>query len=363
MTKCHRAVVAAIVLALAVGAAACGGGGGEEPTEVVLLTHDSFVISDDVKRAFEQESGLTLRILQSGDAGEALTKALLTAGNPQGDVLFGVDNNLLSRALEGDLFEAYESPALDKVDQRYVLDREHRVTPIDHGEVCLNYDKVWFAERGIAPPRSLDDLTDPRYEGLLVAENPATSTPGLAFLLATIVRYGEAQQPSSQAPRWLDWRDYWRDLRENDVLVVDGWEEAYTVRFSGAAGSKGTRPIVVSYASSPPAEVIFRTPRPSEAPTAVVEDSCFRQIEFAGVLRGARNKEGARKLVDFMLSKRFQEDVPLSMFVFPVTRDAELPSDFERFAVVPESPLDLPPEEIEANRDRWVKEWTDIVVR
>lgn len=350
MTVCYKAMLGSLVAALAVGAAGCGGGGAE-PSEVVLVTHDSFVISDDVKQAFEQESGLTLRILQSGDAGEALTKALLTAGNPQGDVLFGVDNNLLSRALEGDLFEAYESPALENVDPEQVLDQEHRVTPIDHGEVCLNYDKAWFAQRGIEPPQLLDILTEPRYEGLLVVENPATSTPGLAFMLATIARFGEG-----------GWQNYWRKLRENDALVVDGWEEAYNVRFSGSAG-KGDRPIVVSYASSPPAEVIFRTPRPSEAPTAVIEDSCFRQIEFAGILRGARNADGARKLVDFLLSKRFQEDVPLSMFVFPVNREAALPPEFEQYAVVPQVPLELSPEEIEANRDRWVKEWTDLVIR
>jgi len=173
----------------------------------------------------------------------------------------------------------------------------------------------------------------------------------LAFLLATIARFGEG-----------GWQNYWRKLRENDVLVVEGWEEAYNVRFSGSAG-QGDRPIVVSYASSPPAEVIFSTPRPSEAPTAVIEDSCFRQIEFAGILRGARNADGARKLVDFMLSKRFQEDVPLSMFVFPVNREAKLPPEFERFALVPEAPLELAPEEIEANRDFWVREWTGIVIR
>ncbi len=349
MTPWHNALVATVVSALALGAAGCGGGG--TPTSVVLVTHDSFVVSNSVKKAFERESGLKLRILQSGDAGEALTKALLTAGNPQGDVLFGVDNNLLSRALDGDLFEPYESPALADLDPQYVLDPEHRVTPVDHGEVCLNYDKAWFAERGLTPPASLEDLTDPRYKGVLVVENPATSTPGLAFLLATIARYGKS-----------GWQDYWRKLRQNGVLVVDGWEDAYNVRFSGSAG-KGNRPVVVSYASSPPAEVIFRTPRPAEAPTAVVESSCFRQIEFAGVLRGARNEDGARKLIDFMLSKRFQEDVPLSMFVFPVVRDAALPPEFERFAVVPSSPLELPPAEIEANRDRWVGEWTDLVIR
>jgi thiamine transport system substrate-binding protein len=317
----------------------------------VLVTHDAFAISPDVKKAFENESGLKLRILKAGDAGEVVTRALLTAGNPEGDVLFGVDNNLLTRALDGDVFEEYESPELGSVDQSLVLDPEHRVTPVDRGDVCLNVDKTWFAEHGVSPPTNLDQLTLPSYHKLLVVENPATSTPGLAFMLATIAKYGDG------------WQDYWRRLRANGVLVVDGWEQAYYTSFSGAAGSHGKRPIVVSYASSPPAEVIFRKPKPKEAPTGVVDTSCFRQIEFAGVLRGAKNEDGARKLIDFMLSKGFQEDIPLQMFVFPARADASVPPEFREYAVVPAHPLELPPEEIEAHREQWVDEWTNTVVR
>ncbi len=345
----RRAAACTLVAAALLAATGCGGDDG--PSEVVLVTHDSFAISPDVKKAFEQESGLRLRILKAGDAGEVLTRALLTAGDPEGDVLYGVDNNLLSRALLGDVLEPYDSPELAKVDPALVLDPEHRALPIDRGDVCLNYDKGWYASRGIAPPKTLSDLTLPRYHDQLVVENPATSTPGLAFMLATIAEFGE------------DWKEYWRALRANGVLVVDGWEAAYYSRFSGAAGSKGDRPLVVSYASSPPAEVIFAKPRPGTAPTGVIEASCFRQVEFAGVLRGARNEDGARKLVDFLLSKRFQEDVPLQMFVFPARKDAELPPEFERFAIVPARPLELSPDEIEQNRESWVDTWTDTVVR
>jgi thiamine transport system substrate-binding protein len=344
-----RSVAALVAVLLAV-LAGCGASE-ETPTEVVLVTHDSFAISKPVRRAFERETGLKLRILQSGDAGEALNKALLTAGDPQGDALFGVDNTLLSRALEEGLFEPYESPELAHVPRDYVLDREHRVTPVDHGEVCLNYDKGWFREHGVRPPKSFEDLADLRYQNLLVVENPATSSPGLAFLLATVAHFG-----------FDGWQDYWRQLKANGVLVVDGWEEAYTVRFSGSSG-KGERPIVVSYASSPPAEVFYAGRKLAEAPTAVVESTCFRQIELAGVLRGARNEEGARKLIDFMLSPAFQRDVPLSMFVFPVREGVALPPVFEKYAVVPQSPLELPPNVIGANRDAWIREWTDIVLR
>lgn len=338
--------------AAAVAALAGCGGGEEAPREVVLVTHDSFAISKPVRRAFERGTGLKLRILETGDAGESLNRALLTAGNPQGDVFFGLDNNLLSRALADDLFEPYESPELEHVDPAYVLDEEHRVTPVDHGEVCLNVDRGWFESRGLAPPGGFDDLVEPRYRGLLVVENPATSSPGLAFLLATVARYGED-----------GWQAYWRRLRASDVLVVDGWEEAYTAWFSGSAGGKGNRPVVVSYASSPPAEVIFAGKPLTEAPTAVVESTCFRQVELAGILRGARNGEGARKLIDFMLSPAFQRDVPLSMFVFPVREGVPLPPAFAKWAVVPDRPLELPLGEIGRNRDRWIREWTAVVLR
>ncbi len=341
---------AATLLAAALAAAGCGGDG-EAPTEVVLVTHDSFAISKPVKAAFEKESGLTLRILQGGDANEMLNRALLTAGDPQGDVIFGIDDSVLSRALDGDLLEAYSSDELADVDPEFDEADDH-VTPIDHGEVCLNVDRQWFASRGIAPPRTLADLTEPRYRNLLVVENPATSSPGLSFLLATVDRFGEGR-----------WERYWEALRANGVLAVDGWEEAYTQQFSGAAGSPGKRPIVVSYATSPAAEVIFSSKPLDEGPTAAVEDGCYRQVEYAGILRGARNEDGARRLIDFMLSERFQADVPGSMFVYPVRAGVPLPEAFVEHAIVPREPLQLPADDVDANRDRWVARWTEIVVR
>jgi thiamine transport system substrate-binding protein len=261
----YRASLCTISVVLALVAGGCGGSD-ETPTEVVLVTHDSFAISAPVKKAFQDESGLTLRILKAGDAGEIVTRALLTAGNPEGDVLFGVDNNLLARALEGDVFEPYEPEELKNVDPELVLDPDHRATPIDRGDVCINYDRSWFAERGIRPPSNLAELTLPRHRGQLVVQNPATSTPGLAFMLATIAAFPDT------------WQGYWRKLRENDVLVVDGWENAYYARFSGSAGGKGDRPIVVSYASSPPrsssaTHVRPRRPRASSSRAASARSS------------------------------------------------------------------------------------------
>ena len=348
----HRALAALVLsVSLAIVATGCGGTGGGGGKDVVLVTHDSFAITKQVKAAFERETGYRLRILQGGDAGEALNRALLTKGNPQGDAIFGVDNNLLSRAVGAGLLEPYAPKGLDQVDARYELDRTHELTPIDHADVCLNVDRRWLATHGVPTPTTLEDLTKPTYRKLLVVENPATSTPGLAFMLATIARFGES-----------GWQAYWRRLRENGVLVVDGWEEAYTARFSGAAGSKGTRPIVVSYATSPPAEVIYAKKPPATAPTASVAASCFRQVELAGVLKGARNADGARALIDFMLGARFQAALPESMFVLPVRDGTPLPDAFRRYAVSPAHPLELPAAEIGRNRDHWIDEWARVTL-
>jgi thiamine transport system substrate-binding protein len=322
-----------------------------KPT-ITLMTHDSFNASKRVLRQFTNDTGVSVKILRSGDAGAAVNQAVLTKGNPLGDVFFGVDNTLLSRALDEGIFIRYESPELSSVPKGLQLDSKHRVTPVDTGDVCVNYDKKYFADNGLPVPQTLEDLAKPEYKGLLVVENPATSSPGLAFLLATVARFGDNGS-----------RGYWEQLRGNDVKVVDGWEQAYSTEFSGSAG-KGNYPLVVSYASSPPAEVVNTDGgKATEAPTGVMLDTCFRQIEFAGVLKGTEHAKEAKQFVDFLLSRRFQEDMPLQMFVFPVREGTELPTEFTKFAEIPRKPLVLPVREIARNRETWINEWTDTVLR
>jgi thiamine transport system substrate-binding protein len=355
----HRTTTAAVLTAAALLVVACGET--DEPTDAVdgpadqagtsltLVTHDSFDVSEDVLDAFTEETGIEVTIAPAGDAGSTVNQAILTKDDPLGDVLFGVDNTFLSRALDEDLFVPYESPLLAQVPDELVLDPEHRVTPIDVGDVCLNHDVAWFEDHDVAVPTDLAELTDPDYAGLLTVMNPATSSPGLAFLLATVERFGED-----------GYLDFWADLRDNDVLVTDGWSEAYYSEFSA---HDGDRPLVVSYASSPPAEVLFAEEELDEAPTGVIEASCFRQIEFAGILRGTEHEEAAQQLLDFLLDVPFQEDLPLTMFVFPVNEDAELPEVFVEHAVVPADPLQLAPDTIGAGRDGWIEDWTATVLR
>jgi thiamine transport system substrate-binding protein len=340
----------ALATALA-GAPAHAAPAARDDVTLTLVTHDSFAISKSVLRAFTRETGIKVRVLPAGDAGAALNQAILTKDAPLGDLLFGVDNTFLSRALDEKVLERYRSPELARVPSAFRMDATHHVTPIDHGAVCINDDKAWFAERGVPVPRTLDDLTKPAYKGRLVVENPATSSPGLAFLLTTVDHYGED-----------GWRAYWERLRANDVKVVNGWEQAYNGEFSAGEGG-GDRPLVVSYASSPAAAVYFSDPRPKVAPIGTMLDTCFDQTEFVGILRGTEHPRAARRLVDFMLSRRFQEDVPLQMFVFPVRDDARLPAVFTRFADAPTDPATLPPSVIGAHREQWIDEWTDTVLR
>ncbi len=323
------------------------------PAELVVMTHDSFAISEELVAQFETEHNAKLTFLPSGDTGSALNRAILTKESPTADVFYGVDNTFLSRALEEDLFEAYESPALAEIDAAFKLDASSRALPVDFGDVCINYDKAYFAEKGLAVPASLDDLLKPEYKGLLAVENPATSSPGLSFLLATVAQYGPE-----------GFTEYWAALRENGVVVVNDWETAYYSNFSGSSG-RGPQPMVVSYASSPAAEVIFAEQPLNDAPTAsiVAPGTCFRQIEFVGILKGAQQRGLAEAFVDFMLSTTFQEDVPMQMFVYPVNGQAQLPEAFRQYAQTAERPASLDPAEVAANRERWIQAWDETVLR
>ena len=324
-----------------------------EPVSLVLASHDSFNISEAVLGEFEAAHDADVVYLALGDAGETLNKLILSKDAPLADVVFGVDNTFLSRALDNDLFIPHESPLLGNIADELELDPEYGLLPVDLGYINLNADKAWFAERDLPLPERLEDLIKPEYAGLLVVQNPATSSPGLAFLLATVSYFGE--------PEWLQ---FWSGLLANDVLVTGGWSEAYFDHFTVGSGGAGSRPLVVSYSTSPPADVLYASDGRTE-PASVnlnLPLATFRQIEFVGVLQGTQHPELAKALVDFMLDVRFQEDIPLNMFVYPVNQSAGLPDLFARFAEVPADPAPMAPEDIDANRRRWIEEWTAVML-
>ena len=300
------------------------------PNEVTLLAYDAFTPQEGIFDAFTAATGAKVKVVTGGDSGVLISKAILTAGTPEGDVLWGLDNTLLSRAQKAELLTSYE--------------------PVDTGDICVNYDKQWFASRNIAPPTSLEDLALPAYKNLLVVQDPVASSPGLGFLLGTIAHFGVD-----------NWQNYWKSLKENGVHVSPDWTSAYTIDFSGSSG-KGKYPLVVSYGSSPPAEVLYAEKPIDTPPTAVIESTCFRQTEYVGALRGTRNPKLAAQLISYLQDVPFQESMPLSLFVFPVNKKATLPDLFTKFAVAPKNPLTLEPADIEKNRDSWLSTWREIIL-
>lgn len=323
-----------------------------EPQTLTVMTHDSFAVSESVIQEFEKANNIKVIFIKNGDAGSILNQAILTKNAPIADILYGVDNTFLSRALDEDLFIPYQSPQITSIDPTLILDSQYRVSPVDFGDVCINYDIGYFISHNLAIPNSLGELIQPQYKNLLVVENPATSSPGLAFLIATISQFTP-----------YGYLDYWKQLKSNGVTIVDSWETAYYTNFSGSSG-QGEQPMVVSYASSPAAEVLFADPPRTDSPTASIlaPGMCFRQVEFVGILKGTKNLALSQRFIDFMLSLPFQEDIPLQMFMYPVNRNAQLPQEFVKFAQIATQPAMMDPITIAYNREQWIYAWTASIL-
>lgn len=361
-TKARTYKLSAVLIAggLAVGGCSLGAGNGSDddtdpgpgtegetpaPTTVRVVTHDSFAVSEDLIEAFEADTGFTLELSAPGDAGSLVNQLILTKDSPLGDVAYGVDNTFASRAIGEDVFAGYTSEALPPAAEDYLVDGGDALTPIDLGDVCLNVDTEWFADSDVPAPESLTDLTDPAYQDLLVVTHPANSSPGLAFLVATIGEFGQ------------DWVQYWSDLTDNGLLVVDSWSSAYSEEFSGSVG-EGPRPIALSYSTSP----AFEVGEDGQAPTEALLTSCFRQVEYAGVLAGAENPAGAQAFIDFLLSDEVQADIPGQMYMYPVNPDIDLPAEWVQWAPLADEPIEVDPLEIDANREEWIQTWAETVI-
>ena len=291
---------------------------------VTLVAHDSFAISDESIAEFEAQYGYKLEILRAGDAGSVTNRLVLTKDSPIGDVVFGIDNTFRGLADDNNVIQGSLQEAT-------------------YSDVCFNYDRVWFETNNVTPPTTWRDLVLPLYEGMTVVSNPLTSSPGLAFLASTVASFGESGYES-----------FWQQLKSNQVKVAAGWEEAYFNEFSGSSGA-GNYPIVLSYSSSPAAEIR----EDGKAQTVALLDECFRQVEYVGVLAGASNPAGAKALVEFMLAEPFQSTMPGLMYVYPVNPEASVPAEWAEFGPAAKSTIgeDL---DLAGNRDSWQDKWSAI---
>lgn len=306
--------------------------------ELTVVTHESFALPEELLARFAEESGLTVTYVTPGEGTSLVNQLILTKDSPLGDVVFGIDNGFATRAVEEGVVTDWVSPAST------ALSPFDGLTPIDRGDVCVNADLAWFEEKGLALPASFDDLASEAYRDLLVVPNPATSSPGFAMLAATVGTYGED-----------GWLDYWQRLADNGMRVAPGWTEAYYTDFSGGE-SEGDRPLVLSYSTSPAFTV-----EGAESTTTALLGTCFRQTEYAGVLAGAANPEGAQAFVDFLLSEEAQAAIPESMYMYPIDESVGLPADWTAFAPLSEAPVEVDPALIAAQRDQWIRGFSEQI--
>ena len=361
-TPTRRRVLPALAIGLAVSLAACSNDPSSpstspssssestEPTRaehLTVLTHDSFALSDEIKEQFENDTGMKVTYVAPGDAGTLVNQLILTKDAPLGDVVFGIDNTFAGRVAGAGVLLPYPDAALPAGADAFRGGVSDVLTPIDYGDVCVNADTGWFKKKGLAIPQTLDDLADPAYKDLLVVENPASSSPGLSFLAATVGAKGED-----------GYLAYWEKLKANGVKVAKGWTEAYTGDFSGSSG-KGPRPLVVSYATSPAFEVDEGA---DTSRTQALLETCFRQVEYAGVVKGGLNEVGAQKFIDYLLTKGVQSDIPGQMYMYPVDSSVELPAEWVTFAPLAKEPIEVDPATLGAQRETWIKAWTAAVL-
>jgi thiamine transport system substrate-binding protein len=314
--------------------------------ELRVMVHSSFSLPKPLLAQFESQNGVKLAIVKGGDAGEMLNKLILTRAKPVADVVFGIDNTLVGKALAAGVLEPLSPQAADASD----ADLGTALAAVDYGFVTLNYDKAAIAKSGIALPKTMQELTLPAYKNWLVMPNPATSSTGYAFLLATISAMGE-----EPAFAW------WAQMRGNGLKVVKGWSEAYYTEF---ARNKGAYPLVVSYATSPAAEVFYSKEKVTDSPTASLnlKGGVFRQVEGVGLVKGGGQRAAASKFVEFMRSGPVQQALQTEMWMYPMQANTPR-AEVMRYASEPAG-FEAPAVTLVASKGAdWVARWTKVVLK
>jgi thiamine transport system substrate-binding protein len=310
--------------------------------ELTIYAYDSFVSewgpAGRVIPKFEKLHGVKVDIISVGDAGQVLNRAILEKKKPRADIVLGIDNNMLSKAIEADILLPYRSQNMKFIPQELVFDTTYHVTPFDHGYFAIVYDSQRLSD----PPRSLEDLLKPDYRNKLIFQDPRTSSPGLGFLLWTVAVYGE------------DFTEFWEKLRPNILTITEGWDTAYGLFTSGEA------PMVLSYTTSPAYHVEYEDTTRYRA--AIFREGNYLQIEGMGILKGTKNLSLAKKFIDFIITEDFQEEIPLTNWMFPVNASVQLPDSFD-YAPKPAKVLSLPSDDIKKNQDRWIESWLRVVTR
>jgi thiamine transport system substrate-binding protein len=323
---CTALLCTLIVILLAAGLVSCKK---EKSPDLVIWTYDSFNSEwgpgPEVSKAFEEKTGIKITWVSHGDAGEIVSRLIQEGNNSDADIILGFDQNLSPRVLNSELLEAYRPKGAEKIFKELVLDADFRIIPFDY-----SYFAIVYNSQAVNPPQSLEDLTSAQYKQKLILIDPRTSSPGLGFFAWVKDIYGE------------NWKDYWRRLQPSILTIAGGWSSAYGLF------TKGEAPLVLSYTTSPGYHLKYEQTEHYKA--AIFTDGHPLQIEAAGLLKTAKNKDNAKTFLDFMISPDFQNIIPLTNWMYPVI-DIPLPDSF-RINPKSDKPL-LPRPVTEADLNEW----------
>jgi thiamine transport system substrate-binding protein len=304
-------------------------------SSLTVYTYESMGwIEDSVIPEFENMYGVDVKVIKLGDGGNVLSRIKLENKNPKADVVIGLDQSLTVDAVKNDLLIPYKPINASNIEnQNIIFNQDFSVTPYDYGAIAIIYDP----ERLNTTPKTFEDLT--KMDKSLIIQDPRSSSTGQAFLLWTIAAYGD------------DWKDFWKDLKSAILTVTTGWTDSFSKFEAGEA------PMMVSYATD--GAYSYEYYKSTKYKALIPEEGGYVQIEGAGIVKGTKNEELAKRFIEFLLMDEFQREVPLNQWMFPVT-NVELPESYE-YSLKPEKILTIESEEIADNLDKWLNEWEEIM--
>lgn len=302
---------------------------------LTVYTYESFISEwgpgPKVKEAFEKTCGCTVDFVGVADGVALLTRLKLEGAGTKADLVLGLDTNLVAEAKETGLFEPHGiDVSAVKVPGGFSDDV---FVPYDYGHFAVIYD----TETMKTPPKSLKELVEGDPKDKIVIEDPRTSTPGLGLLLWVKSVYGDEADEA------------WAKLKGRVLTVTPGWSEAYGLF------TKGEAPMVLSYTTSPAYHMLAENTERYQA--AAFSEGHYIQIEVAGLVKGAPQKELARQFLSFMITPGFQDTIPTNNWMMPAAATSEpLPDAFGKL-VSPEKTFLMTPEEVATHRKAWIDEW------
>ncbi len=332
-----------VILLLSVGLTGCRQKESAEET-LTIYSYDSFVsygLPDATNKLFEEKYNCKIEYRTFGGVGATLNRLILEKNNPQADLFVGLNMNNLARALEEEIFISYRPENYEVIPEEYRIDKNWRVTPFDGpNSLAIIYDSEVIKN----PPRSFEDLLKPEYKGKLILEDPRSSSPGMGFLLWTIAVYGEDH-----------YLDYWEKLEPTIFHIYPDWTSAFDTAFV----QNKEAPMVLSYDVDP--AYFYYEDEVTRYKAVIPEEGGWLQLEFVGIVNDSKHQELAQQYMEFMLSREFQENLPLYQWAFPIDTSIQLPECYD-YAVNADKYITLPLEDIANKSQIWLEQWIEMII-